>query len=217
MAMLQEAIQRDKNFSEAYFRVALIHKTQRHYDKAISYYHQGLALNVDVKKQKAYFLELGEVYQFVGDYEKSLQFLNRYLDNEIMNKRNIELATHLKRNSVYALKNQKVISDFRPKVLSDTVNAFPMQYFPVLTADERNLIMQSRCPDLHKITDTDTHTSLIFEQLAGTTYLVLPMLGSPLIHSMRRASVPIEELSEAAATRLRQQLLHAMYGEPNVG
>jgi tetratricopeptide (TPR) repeat protein len=40
MAMLQEAIQRDKNFSEAYFRVALIHKTQRHYDKAISYYHQ---------------------------------------------------------------------------------------------------------------------------------------------------------------------------------
>jgi hypothetical protein len=83
--------------------------------------------------------------------------------------------------------------------------------------DERNLIMQSRCPDLHKITDTDTHTSLIFEQLAGTTYLVLPMLGSPLIHSMRRASVPIEELSEAAATRLRQQLLHAMYGEPNVG
>lgn len=142
--MLNEAIQKDKNFSEAYFRIALIYKTQRHYDKAISYYHQGLALNADVKKQKAYFLELGEVYQFVGDYEKSLQFLNRYLDNEIMNKRNIELATLLKRNSVYALKNQKVVTDFRPKELSDTVNAFPMQYFPVLTADEQELIFTRR-------------------------------------------------------------------------
>jgi len=142
--MLNEALQKDKNFSEAYFRIALIFKTQRHYDKAISYYHQGLALNTDVKKQKAYFLELGEVYQFVGDYEKSLQFLNRYLDNEIMNKRNIELATHLKRNSVFALKNQKVVTDFRPKELSDTVNAFPMQYFPVLTADEQELIFTRR-------------------------------------------------------------------------
>jgi outer membrane protein OmpA-like peptidoglycan-associated protein/tetratricopeptide (TPR) repeat protein len=144
LGMLQEAVQKDKNFSEAYFRIALIYKTQRQYDKAIAFYHQGLALNTDVRKQKAYFLELGEVYQFVGEYEKSLQFLNRYLDNEIMNKRNIELAAHLKRNSVYALKNQKAISDFRPQVLSDTVNAFPMQYFPVLTADEQELIFTRR-------------------------------------------------------------------------
>ncbi len=141
---LKQAIEKDKNFSEAYFRLALVYKTLHDYPKATDLYLQGLGLNVDPKKQKAYFFELGEVYLLQGDYEKSLQFLNRYLDNEILNKAKVDQATMMKRNATFALRNRKVMSQFQPRELSDTVNAFPMQYFPVLTADEQELIFTRR-------------------------------------------------------------------------
>ena len=142
--LLNQALEKDKNFSEAYFRQALIHKSLREYPIAIERYLKGLSLTVEQKKQKAYFLELGEVYLLEGDYEKSLEFLNRYLDSEIMNKPKIDQAARWKRNAQFALQNRKIASQFKPHVLSDTVNAFVMQYFPVLTADEQELIFTRR-------------------------------------------------------------------------
>ena len=142
--LLQQAIEKDKNFSEAYFRQALIYKAERKYPTAIDLYLKGLGMNADQKKQKAYFYELGEVYLLQGDYEKSLRFLTLYLDSEILNKPKIDQATLWKRNATYALKNKKIISQFKPRELSDTVNAFAMQYFPVLTADEQELIFTRR-------------------------------------------------------------------------
>ena len=144
MTLLKQAMDKDKNFSEAYFRLALIYKSLREYPKATDYYLQGLGLNMDVRKQKPYFFELGEVYLLRGDYDKSLQFLNRYLDNEIVNKAKIDQASMWKRNATYALRNQKSANQFQPHELSDTVNAFAMQYFPVLTADEQELIFTRR-------------------------------------------------------------------------
>ena len=142
--LLKQAIEKDKNFSEAYFRQALIHKSLREYPQATELYLKGLSLSMDPKKQKAYFLELGEVYLLEGDYEKSLEFINRYLDSEILNKPKIEQASLWKRNAQFALRNKKIASQFQPHPLSDTVNAFAMQYFPVMTADEQELIFTRR-------------------------------------------------------------------------
>ncbi|CAN5394549.1 hypothetical protein BH10BAC4_BH10BAC4_03520 [soil metagenome] len=144
LSLLDQAIDKDANFSEAYFRKALIYKSLRGYKKSNELYLKGLSLNVDQKKQKAYFFELGENYLLEGEYEKASQFLDRYLDAEIMNKAKIEQASMWKRNAQYALRNIKMASQFKPHELSDTVNAFAMQYFPVLTADEHELIFTRR-------------------------------------------------------------------------
>ena len=144
LSLLDQAIEKDKNFSEAYFRQALIYKTQRNYQKSTELYLKGLSFTQDPKKQKAYFYELGENYLLVGEYEESIQFLDRYLDYEILNKAKVDQATMWKRNAQYALRNIKVSSQFKPHQLSDTVNAFAMQYFPVLTADEQELIFTRR-------------------------------------------------------------------------
>jgi len=144
LSLLDEAIDKDKNFSEAYFRQALIHKTQRNYPKSTEIYLKGLSLTQDQKKQKAYFYELGENYLLMGEYEKSIQFVDRYLDAEILNKPKIDQATMWRRNAQYAIRNIKISTQFKPHQLSDTVNAFAMQYFPVLTADEHELIFTRR-------------------------------------------------------------------------
>ncbi len=144
LSLLQQAIDKDKNFSEAYFRQALIYKTLRDYPKSTDLYMKGLQLTAEEKRQKAYFFELGENYLLQGEYEKAQQFLDRYLDAEILNKQKIEQANLWKRNAQYAQKNIRIASQFRPRELSDTVNAFAMQYFPVLTADEEELIFTRR-------------------------------------------------------------------------
>jgi OOP family OmpA-OmpF porin len=142
--LLNQALEKDRNFSEAYFRQALIYKSLRDYSRSTERYMKGLNLTVDEKKQKAYFYELGENYLLQGEYDKALQFLNRFLDAEILNKQKIDQASLWKRNAQYALRNIKISSQFRPHELSDTVNAFAMQYFPVLTADEQELIFTRR-------------------------------------------------------------------------
>ena len=138
LELLTQAINKDPNFSEAYFRKSLIYKAMRDYPKSNELFLKGLSLNTDPKKQKAYFFELGENYLLTGEYEKSIQFLDRYLESEILNKNRVDQATRWKRNAEFAIRNIKVVSEFKPRELSDTVNAFPMQYFPVLTADEQN-------------------------------------------------------------------------------
>ncbi len=144
LTLLKQAIDKDKNFQEAYFRQALIYKSMKNYPQSDEIFLKGLSLTTDQKKQKGYFFELGENYLLEGEYEKSLQFLDRYLESEILNKQRVEQASRWKRNAQYAIRNRKIVSQFQPRALSDTVNTFAMQYFPVLTADESELIFTRR-------------------------------------------------------------------------
>jgi len=142
--LLNQAIEKDKNFMEAYFRQALVYKAVRNYPRSTEIFMHGLSMTQDPKMQKAFFYELGDNYLLEGNYEKALDLLNRYLESEILNKPKMAQAMLWKRNAQFALKNRKMMNEFQPHQLSDTVNAFAMQYFPVMTADERELIFTRR-------------------------------------------------------------------------
>ncbi len=144
ISLLQQAIEKDKSFSEAYFRLGVTFKMMRDLDRSTKSYEAGLYLTVDQKKQKGYFFELGDNYLQVGNYEKARDFLTRYLDSEMLNRVKVDQAALWKRTTEYAIKNKRNISGFVPRPLGDTVNCFPMQYFPVLTADEQELIFTRR-------------------------------------------------------------------------
>lgn len=144
ISLLQQAIEKDKGFSEAYFRLGATYKMMRDLDRSTKSYEAGLYLTIDPKKQKGYFYELGDNYLQGGNYEKARDFLTRYLDSEMLNKPKVDQATLWKRTADYAIKNKRNSSGFVPRPLSDTVNCFPMQYFPVLTADEQELIFTRR-------------------------------------------------------------------------
>lgn len=144
IALLQQAIEKDRNFVEAYFRLGITFKSMRDFDRANVTFEKGLSLTQDPKKQKGFFLELGDNYLRQGEYEKSLNYLNHFLSVETMNKQRIALAELWKRNAEYGLRNKKIQSQFQPRQLGDTVNRFGLQYFPVLTADEQELIFTRR-------------------------------------------------------------------------
>lgn len=142
--MLNQAIAKDDEFVEAYYRLGLVYLTMKQYAKAVERFEKGLSLTTDIRKQKVIWYDLGETYLLLGEYEKSMKVLSAFVNSETQNKAKVERATALFRSAEFAYKNKDNVSPYRLKPLSDTVNRFEMQYFPVLTADQQQLIFTRR-------------------------------------------------------------------------
>ncbi|MFZ1807541.1 MAG: OmpA family protein [Cyclobacteriaceae bacterium] len=144
ISLLQQAIDKDKNFVEAYYRLGITFKGMRDFNRSNLSLEKGLSLTQNPKTQKGFFMDLGDNYLRLGDYEEALKYCNHYLAVETMNKQRIALVELWKRNAEYGLRNKKIQSQFQPRQLDGTVNSFGLQYFPVLTADEQELIFTRR-------------------------------------------------------------------------
>jgi len=142
-SMLKQAIEKDSKFEEAYYRLALIYKAQENFSLASATFEQGLSLVKDEVRRKMYIYDLASVNLWNANYAKAGDFASQYLTLEKTDKRKIDLVTVWKSQATYALENTTVL-DYTITVLSDTVNAYPMQYFPVLTADNDQLIFTAR-------------------------------------------------------------------------
>lgn len=142
--LLNQAIAKDKAFVEAYYRLGLVYLNMRAYEKAIENFEKGLRLTTDLRKQKVFWYDLGETYLLVGEYEKAMKVLGAFIDNETQNSAKVRQATVFFNSAQFAHKNKNTTSAYKQRTLSDTVNAFVMQYFPVLTADQQELIFTRR-------------------------------------------------------------------------
>jgi OmpA-OmpF porin, OOP family len=142
--LLEQAVVKDKNFAEAYYRMGLVYMTTKKYPAAIANFEKGLSLTTDVRKQKVYWFDLGEAYLITGQYDKSIGMLTDFLRVENQNRSKINEATQFLRNAQFAKANATVNTGYKIKALSDSVNQFAMQYFPVLTADQQALIFTRR-------------------------------------------------------------------------
>jgi outer membrane protein OmpA-like peptidoglycan-associated protein len=145
--MLEQAIEKDKKFIEAYFRLGQTYKSFKQYPKSIEYFEKGMAIEKDERINRPFWYELGEVYFLSGNYDGAAKLLNQYIQAEVpsfQNKARFDNAKKIIANADYASKNQQLAKEFGQKPLSDTVNCFIMQYFPVLTADQQTLIYTRR-------------------------------------------------------------------------
>jgi OmpA-OmpF porin, OOP family len=141
---LSEAIQKDKKFTEAYYRLGIVYMTMKDNQKAINSFKQALTLTKDVRKQKVIWFDLGETHLLIGQYQEAITVLTNFLKAETLNKQRINKANGWIQNAQFAIDNQGVRSQHRQKALSDTVNCFALQYFPALTADQQELIFTRR-------------------------------------------------------------------------
>lgn len=142
--LLNQAVSRDKNFVEAYYRLGLVYFNMRVYPKAIEQFEKALSLTQELRIQKVVWFDLGEAYLLQGQYDKAASVLKQFVDNEKANRNKLDHARRNLVNAMYALENQDKTAEVRRRPLSDTVNQFVMQYFPVLTADESALIFTRR-------------------------------------------------------------------------
>lgn len=155
--LLNQAIQKDKNFCEAYYRMALVYYATKDLKKSIEWMNKGLALTTDPKKQKVFYYDLAEFYLQSGDYTNAQKFAAQFLALEKANKQKIDAANRWLKTCEFALTNLKTANQYEPRMLSDTVNCFVMQYFPVLTADEQQLFFTRR----NGVTGNDTEDLVV--------------------------------------------------------
>ncbi|HYG18673.1 MAG TPA: OmpA family protein [Ohtaekwangia sp.] len=144
IALLNQALEKDDKFVEAYYRLALVYFNIKQYPRSIALLEKGLTFTTDIRKQKIFWYDMGEVYLLSGQYEKAMKVLRAFIASETQNKQKIERATTLLRSAEFAFRNQSGASNYQQRPLSDTVNCFGMQYFPVLTADQNQLIFTRR-------------------------------------------------------------------------
>ena len=142
--LLNEALRKDDEFVEAYYRLGIIYMTLKDFPQAIRNLEKGLSLTDDVRKKKIFWYDLGESYFTAGDYDKAEAILSAFLKAEIQNKTKIARAQLLMTNIRFARENKNNKSAYKQRPLTDTVNAFLMQYFPVLTADQQQMIFTRR-------------------------------------------------------------------------
>ncbi len=141
--LLNQAIAKDKEFEEAYFRLGLTLKNKGDLHKSSEEFEKGLSLTRDPRKQNGYRYELADNYLRVGNYSRSLDFLNQYLNAEKTAGAKVDMAKIWKLHAEFSLAHKENLS-YQPQVLSDTVNCFPMQYFPTLTADNQQIVYTRR-------------------------------------------------------------------------
>ncbi|MFZ6010861.1 MAG: OmpA family protein [Bacteroidota bacterium] len=144
IALLNQALDKDKEFVEAYYRLGIVYMSVKEFPTAIQHFEKGLTYTNDPRKQKVFWFDLGESYFTVGDYDKAEKVITDFLKVELQNKQKIDRATLLLKNVEFAKENKEIASRYKLKVLSDTINAFVMQYFPVLTADQQEMIFTRR-------------------------------------------------------------------------
>ena len=141
---LQEAIGKDKKFEEAYFRLAQIYRFQDNLKMAVQYFEQGLTASENAARNKLYLYELSQTNLRMGFYKSTIDYAAKFLEQEKSDIKKITQITLWKLQAEYAIAHEKDVLDYKITLLSDTVNAFPMQYFPVVTADHSQLIFTAR-------------------------------------------------------------------------
>lgn len=141
--LLEKAIQKDDQFAEAYSRMGLVYRMANNLTLCEQYYQKALDL-YNTNPPTRLLLDLGELYLHMDKYAESKMYLEKYLIKSSPNSRGYSIATKMLKNADFAVKSIGEAAPIKIKELGDTVNQFAMQYFPVLTADQKQLIFTRR-------------------------------------------------------------------------
>lgn len=144
IALLNQAIAKDTKFEEAYYRLGLTYRSAGELVLSVKSFEKGASLTHDLVKEKSYSFILGETYLKQGLYNSAIPHLDRFLALEKFDKAKLKQVKVWRSQCDYALLHQNEQWRYDTRPLSDTVNIFPMQYFPTLTADEGQLIFTVR-------------------------------------------------------------------------
>jgi outer membrane protein OmpA-like peptidoglycan-associated protein len=136
--VLQEAIEKDPNFVEAYNRIGTCY-IRMHEDKsAKKYFEKVIELNPNSSTYAGVYQQLGDIYMKDAEYAEAKKFYLGFLDfqprPDFVRKVNRLIAT-----CDFAVEAMKHPLDFKPAPMAAPINTFSKQYFPVLTGDKSTM------------------------------------------------------------------------------
>jgi outer membrane protein OmpA-like peptidoglycan-associated protein len=141
---LDQAIDRDPDFIEAHMRAAFCYELLRVFTKQQHHLEEVIRISPTSQRFKNVYFRLAGLYYDQGRYEDAMNTLDTLYLLGMQNEFLVQEAERLRSNITFAVENRKNPLDITPSPLPEVVNAFPLQYFPVLTADENQIIFTRR-------------------------------------------------------------------------
>ncbi|MBN2814201.1 MAG: PD40 domain-containing protein [Bacteroidales bacterium] len=175
-ASLNQAIEADNRFIEAYLVLAEVYEDAGYPLKAIEVYRKGLAL--DEKFYPYGFIRQANLQYNEGLYEDALKAYEHFISLNTGNPGHIARANDgidRCRFSIHAVNNPV---DFHPESLGPGVNTTDDEYWPSLSADEKTLVVTRLVPGsdiLNKIQE-----DFFISVWEGNNWSSMDNMGSPL-------------------------------------
>lgn len=141
---LKGAADKDNNFIEAHLRLAFSYELLRETEAQKYHLEQIIRIAPNNAKYKNVYYSLGKVYFNLGDYAQADEMLLKLKKFGIENERIRTDVQALDENIAFAIEHIQHPLEINPKPLPTILNSFPLQYFPVLTADENSIFYTSR-------------------------------------------------------------------------
>lgn len=141
---LKSAVDKDGNFTEAHLRLAFSYELLQETNAQQYHLEQVIRIEPNNPRFRNVYYSLGKVYFNQGRYEQSGKVLEKLVKFGITNARMQKDVIQLRNNIEYAVEHMQNPLDIHPQPLTKILNAYPLQYFPVLTADEKTIIYTAR-------------------------------------------------------------------------
>jgi OOP family OmpA-OmpF porin len=138
------AIQKDSSIAEAYFQAGAAYSILLEEDSAMVYYEELALRFAEEPRYAGAHLRLSEYNFSKGNYDIALQQSNKFLSLRENEDRYSRRANSIKTNCEFALNRIDNPLKFNPRPLPYPINQFQQQYFPVLSADQKELFYIKR-------------------------------------------------------------------------
>ncbi len=142
--LLQLAVSKDNDFLEAHLRLAFCYDLLRNPDLQKYHLEQVVRISPQNPRYKNVYYTLAQVYFEEGSYQKAVQCMQALKGFNLTNEKMIGQINKLENNLQFAVEGIKNPVDIHPVPLPPVINAFALQYFPVLTADENSIFFTRR-------------------------------------------------------------------------
>jgi OmpA-OmpF porin, OOP family len=143
ISLLNQALNRDYQFAEAHLRLGTCYKAVEDNAGAIKHFTEVIKLKPEDSRYSMAYFVLAEISIKEGKYDEAIELLNQH--QKIAPKGNLlDEGARMIQNAQFAKQAITNPVEFNPQPLSSKVNIFQLQYFPVLTADEKTLFFTAR-------------------------------------------------------------------------
>lgn len=132
--LYKKAISIDPAFPTPYFKLTGVYTVYQQKDLATEYYNQGIAVTSPDKVTDKMWTAAARMNYEVANYQQGLEAINHLAEPDSLLKLSLEFAVKSQSENIILDKEE----------LPEEINAFGMQYFPVLTVDESKIIYTIR-------------------------------------------------------------------------
>jgi len=144
--LLQQSIQKDPNYIEAYLSLAGVYGQIKNYHQSIIYYEKSFA--IDSNYTSDFRLPYSINLAGMGEFEKALSTINTLLSRQNINSNTKKAAEYRRKNFQFAVDYAKNHLSknyvFAPQNLGDNINSSESEYFPSMPIDGSSLIFTRR-------------------------------------------------------------------------